>query len=190
MEKLQTIDTADFEKFFKENYSGLCQYAYKFLRDEFEAEEVVQQFFIRLWDGRNQLQVDFLGGYAYRAVRNSCLNHILRGGKLQREPIDNLVNTIVENMDWDGGEGYVYQSQVRKAILKIPRKSRRILLLHCIRGLKYKEIADLLNISINTVKSQIAVAYRILIDELKDLFPLFLLSMCLQHMLNMDLFIV
>lgn len=175
MEELQTIDIAIFEQFFKNNYTALCQYAYKFLKDEYEAEEVVQQFFVKLWDSRKQLQVESFTGYAYRAVRNNCLNSILRGGKLQREPIENLVNTIGENMDWDTEEGYIYQTRVREAISHIPRKSRQILLLHCIRGLKYKEIADALNISINTVKSQIAIAYKILTVELKDLFPLLLL---------------
>lgn len=174
MEELRTIDITIFEQFFKDNYTGLCQYAYKFLKDEFEAEEVVQQFFVKLWDGRKELQVESFAGYAYRAVRNNCLNSIVRGGKLQREPLDNLVNTISENMDWNTEEGYMYQTRVRKALLHIPRKSRQVLLLHCIRGLKYKEIADVLNISINTVKSQIAIAYRILTAELKDLFPLLL----------------
>lgn len=54
----------------------------------------------------------------------------------------------------------------------IPEKSRQILFLHCVSDMKYKEIADAMGISVNTVKSQIAVAYKILKEGLGDLFPL------------------
>lgn len=164
----------DFEELFKAHYSGLCQYAYKFVGDKDESEDIVQQFFVRMWKEWGNFEIANFASYAYRAVRNSSLNCLMHRSRHQQKGLDEAMEMWMENPILEDDEAYVYRSQVREAIQKIPLKSRRLLLLHCVRGLKYREIAELMGISVNTVKSQLAVAYRILTTELGDLFLLYL----------------
>lgn len=171
----QNRNDDDFEISFKEHYTGLCTYAYNLVGDRFEAEDIVQQFFIKLWDKREDFRIDSFSSYAYRSVRNSCLNRLIKSGRNKEESIENLTDRLLADFNPGEEPAYVYQDIVRKVLRQIPEKCRQILFLHCISGLKYKEIADTMGISVNTVKSQIAVAYKILREGLGDLFPLLLL---------------
>lgn len=169
------FNISDFELFFREHYQDLCGYAYKMTGDVQEAEDIVQLFFVKLWEERETLRIDSFRPYAYRAVKNRCLNLIIRNSKFQNESVENLVNEIIADIPPDDDHAYAYRDKARKAIRKIPPKSRKILLMHCILGLKYQEIADVLGISQNTVKSQIAVAYKIMKDDLQSIFTILFL---------------
>lgn len=166
---------SEFEVFFHEHYQDLCGYAYKMLGDSHEAEDVVQLFFIKLWEDRARLNITAFKAYAYRAIRNRCLNVVMYNSKHQRESVDSMLENVLLGMDHGTDDSYAYREQVRVAIRKIPKKSRRILLMHCVLGMKYQEIADTLGVSINTVKSQIAVAYKVMREDLEYLFPLMFL---------------
>lgn len=176
------IDLLQFEKLFKNHYTKLCQMAWQLLKNEEEAEDLVQQFYIKVWEKREILNIDVFYLYAQKSIRNRCLDKLLRENKFQYEPIDTLINTLAEYTDHN--DDFVFRDQVRCAIRKIPRKSRQIMLLHCLRDLKYKEVAELLGISINTVKSQIAIAYRIFTEEMQGIIPVLLLfSACSDYLL-------
>lgn len=174
----------EFEAYFKQHYQELCGYAYKFIRDTQEAEDIVQLFFIKLWENQDSLTITSINAYSFRAIRNSCLNSIIKNERHQKESVDTLVDSIVTYVMDDENQTYSYRNKARNAIQKIPAKSRKILLLHCITGLKYQEIAQNLNISMNTVKSQINVAYKIIREELQDLFPIILLLLWLHETIH------
>ena len=77
LETLQLGNESAFEMIFRTYYQPLCRYAYSFLQDKEEAEEVVQSSFITVWDKRNSLTIETsVKSYLYRMVRNSCLNVI------------------------------------------------------------------------------------------------------------------
>lgn len=170
-----SANISEFELFFREHYQELCGYAYKIVGNTHEAEDIVQLFFIKLWEDRDQLNITSFKSYAYRAVRNRCLNILVKNNKLQRESIDNLVDDMLHTINEADDGNYAYRLKAREAIRKIPKKSRRILLMHCVLGLKYQEISDVLGISVNTVKSQIMIAYKIMRTDLENIFPILLL---------------
>lgn len=174
-------DIDRFEMFFKEHYTDLCGYAYKMVGDRFEAEDIVQQFFVKVWDKREDFQIASFISYAHRSVRNSCLNRLIKSGRSKEESIENLTDRLLADFHSSEETAYVYQDTVRKVVRQIPEKCRQILFLHCVSEMKYKEIAGMMGISVNTVKSQIAVAYRILKDGLGDLFPLLILFLHLPR---------
>lgn len=182
MKQQKQNDINEFEVFFKEHYADLCGYAYKLIGDRFEAEDIVQQFFIRIWDKREDFHIASFPSYAHRSIRNSCLNRLIKSARSKEESIDNLTERLLADFHPGEASGYVYEDRVRKVLKQIPEKCRQILFLHCISGMKYKEIADALGISVNTVKSQIAVAYKILRDELGELFPLLCLFFSQFHL--------
>ncbi|MFY8035549.1 MAG: sigma-70 family RNA polymerase sigma factor, partial [Cyclobacteriaceae bacterium] len=74
-----------FEKIFKIYYKPLCHYAYSFLNDGAEAEEVVQNTFVKIWERRSTIQVQTsVKAYLYSMVRNSCLN-VIKHEKVKKE---------------------------------------------------------------------------------------------------------
>lgn len=162
-----------FEKLFREHYSRLCNYACQFIIDPQVAEDIVQNYFITIWE-KKQLSVTeetFLP-YSFRAIRNSCINYykseIIR---------DDFYSTLM--LEWgeqpDDETDFIYQEEVQAALQKLPEKCRNVFLLKCVTGLKYKEIAEVSNISVNTVKYHLGEAFRIMREELKHLSFLFFL---------------
>lgn len=72
-------------------------------------------------------------------------------------------------------EDFIYRKEVQQALQKLPEKCRNVFLMKCVTGLKYKEIAEVSNISVNTVKYHLGEAFRIMREELKHLSFLFFL---------------
>ena len=72
-------------------------------------------------------------------------------------------------------EDFIYQKEVQQALQKLPEKCRNVFLMKCVTELKYKEIAEVSNISVNTVKYHLGEAFRIMREELKHLSFLFFL---------------
>ena len=139
-------------------------------------EDIVQSFFIAVWE-KESLTItreNFLP-YAYRSVYNRCLNYYK--AELSKE---NFLASFLE--EWTGEteeeKEFLYQQEVRDALRKLPPKCKQIFLLKCVKGLKYKEIAELTGISVNTVKYHLGEAFRIMREELNDLLgsiPFFML---------------
>ncbi|GGJ96957.1 MULTISPECIES: RNA polymerase sigma-70 factor [Parabacteroides] len=160
-------DGQAFEKLFREHYLLLCNYAGKYIIDSQVREDIVQVFFISIWEKKhlNVTQETFLP-YAYRSIKNSCINYY------KSEIIkDDFITTLSE--EWkdqlNEEEDFIYQKEVQQALQKLPEKCRKVFLLKCVTGLRYKEISEISNISVNTVKYHLGEAFRIMREELKDL---------------------
>lgn len=162
-----------FEKLFREHYSLLCNYACKYIADSQVAEDIVQTFFISIWEKKHLsvTQETFLP-YAYRSIKNSCINYY------KSESIkDDFIASLTEEWDQqlDEEEDFIYQKEVQQALQKLPEKCKKVFLLKCITGLKYKEIAEVTGTSVNTVKYHLGEAFRIMKEELKHLTFIFFL---------------
>ena len=136
-------------------------------------EILVQTFFISIWEKKHLTvtQETFLP-YAFRAIRNSCINYY-KSEIIKEDFIASL--TEEWNLQLDDKDDFIYQKEVQLALQKLPEKCRKVFLLKCITGLKYKEIAEISNISVNTVKYHLGEAFRIMKEELKHLTFIFFL---------------
>ncbi|WFE86657.1 RNA polymerase sigma-70 factor [Parabacteroides chongii] len=166
-------DEQIFEKLFREYYSHLCNYAGKYIIDSQIREDIVQTFFISIWEKRNlSVTVETFLPYAYRSIKNSCINYY-KAEIVKEDFLATLTEEWKEQFSEE--DDFIYQKEVQQALLKLPDKCREIFLLKCVTGLRYKEIAEVSNISINTVKYHIGEAFRIMREELKHLSFLFFL---------------
>ncbi len=167
------IDKALFEELFKLHYSNLCAYANNFLKEIDAAEEVVQEVLYKLWVNREKLEINTsLQSYLFRAVRNSCLNVIKHVNIREDYKIHN--ERSIE-LDQGTHEDEVIVSElelkIRETIDQLPLERRKIFIMSRYDGLKYREIADKLNISVKTVENQMGSALKFLRDQLKDYLP-------------------
>ena len=179
---IQKGDEVAFESVFKVYYSRLCSYANTMLNDSEEAEEMVQNTFIVLWENRANVDIHTsLKSYLYRAVHNNCLNRI-KHMKVRQEHSAYVLHTQEEEVESTSNVviGNELQQQINVAIEQLPPQCKRVFTMSRYENLTYAEIAAQLEISVKAVDKQMVRALRILREQLKDYLPLILLLLLLK----------
>ncbi|MBN9296352.1 MAG: sigma-70 family RNA polymerase sigma factor [Filimonas sp.] len=157
------ISEEEFEELFITHYTTLCNIAFQLTNDRNISEDLVQDFFYSFWDAhRNKLFTVSFYVYAYKAVRNKALNH-LRDDKQALINDDVNVNDFIQEI-WhddkaDKEAKEILLLRLEREIENLPAVRRKIFLMNNKDGLKYKEIAAVLGISVNTVKTQLRLAF-------------------------------
>ena len=166
-EKLKAGNKLAFEKLFKYYYGPLCVYASQIIRDDVSAEEIVQDFFVKFWERKNHIKIESsLKSYFFRSIKNLCLNRI------KHEQIKLLhANKIISESEQNGfGDHFIevdLKKDIEESIAALPEKRREIFRLSREEGLKYREIAEKMSISVKTVEAQMGLAIKTLRDKLK-----------------------
>lgn len=167
--KLKDGDEQAFKVLFQKYYSSLCLFARQFFSDRELAEETVQDMFVKIWEKRELLNIESsVKHYLFRSVRNHCLNQI-QHEKIKQQYASKVIESAHQEIDQD--QYYLevdLLQRIEKSIDSLPPKRQEIFRLSREQGLKYKEIADTLNISVKTVEAQMGLALKYLRDELKD----------------------
>ncbi len=165
---------------FKKYYSPLCVYANKYCRNESIAEEIVSNFFFGFYEKRQSLNIESsLRSYLFRSVRNSSLNYIRDHARIVSENDKNVNYFEFDQSDtvYDTLLGKELEEVIDKAIDKLPDQCKAVFVKCRFEGKKYKEIAEELNITINTVETQMSRALKKLRVELKDYMHILLFLM-------------
>ena len=175
---LNTIDV-DFEMLFKVHYKALHAYATVILNDEDDAEEIVQQLFLKFWEKRKLLSVQTsLKAYLYKCVYHDSLNYLkhlkvkIKYQDFTRHSIDNSYNDRLALSE--------LQNQINLALNDLPEQCRTIFQMSRFEELKYREIAETLGLSIKTVENQMGKALRIMRIKLAD-FLIIILSFSMYY---------
>ena len=156
-----------FEQLFRENYIRLCYDGYSFLNDEEAAKDAVNDVFEKVWVNFEKIErTQSVLPLLYTLVRNHCVS-LLRHKKV-RERFNQELRLKDEATD----EGYMeYElliERLRQSVEKLPGQTKVVFRMCFLDGKKYQETADALAISINTVKTHINKALRILREEYSD----------------------
>lgn len=166
-------DIDAFKHFFESLYPSLCLFANRYLRDPDASLDITQDAFVYIWKMKDKIHsIDSAKTYLYKYVRNRSLNYLrdqkqrslLNYEQLNSETFfrDNLI------------EEETYQL-IYKAIWNLPPQGQKVIEL-ALDGLKNQEIAEELNITINTVKTIKQRAFKVMREELKEnVFVLFML---------------
>lgn len=171
-----------FEQVFKMFYAPLCDYAVMILGNPSEAEDVVQDLFTHIWKNRSEVIVHgFVKSYLFTSVRFRAVN-VLRYRLMQRKHSE-LFTEFVEDLL---SSGYSEEEEKRierimQVLQTLPPQRRIVFTMSCLDGKKYKEIAEELGISVNTVKAHISQAYRDVRQQVGEDFSLALLFMVLMQ---------
>ena len=168
-ERIKKGDEKAFEILFHEYYGILCSFATKIIKDDVAAEEVVQDFFVKLWEKREQLFIETsLKNYLFRSIKNLCLNFI-QHNKTKIRYAQMVLSEVESNFsDVSNYPEVDLFIKIEESINSLPEKRQEIFRLSRQDGLKYHEIAQKLNISIKTVETQMSLAIKTLRDKLKN----------------------
>lgn len=156
-----------FEALFARYASGLLVYAREFVGTRQEAEDIVQDVFVKVWERITSLREDKVRSYLFRSTRNGCLNHIERLGvrsKYQEEVLRRGERPSGLDPDLyvaDDLRNYIY-----KAVSRLPQQQRLAFEMCRFDGLTYAEIAARLDISPRTVEKHVEVASKTMRREL------------------------
>ncbi|WP_298780116.1 RNA polymerase sigma factor [uncultured Polaribacter sp.] len=165
-----------YELFFKD----LVIHANKFLFDYSLSEDIVQEVFIYLWQNSDRIDIKTsFKAYLYAMVRNRSLNYLKSIKITDKKQFLDLSNSIVNEIEMfpilEEEENTAYL-KILQAVDKMPLKMQKIFKLKFFENYKYSEIAEELQISINTVKTQLKRARSFINESL--LFLLILLFYC------------
>ena len=164
-DRLINGDEKEFKSLFDLLYVGMVQQATFYTNDFAVAEDVVQEIFVRLWEKRGELKsVQNLEGYLLLSVKNRCLNYLEHQQVVDKYKQYCLLQEIQDDDDEDPEQ---FIEDIGKLLDKLPEKRKMVLELCVIESKSYAEIADLLGISLNTVKDHVKKAYTFLREELR-----------------------
>ena len=158
--------------------------AYKYLKDSFRAEDIVQQVFLKLWEARSLFAGAInLRNYLYTSAKNLILNEIRDNFSdmeknyvvIQNTPeFEDKLQSALEEKD-------LFQ-HFYKILAELPEQKRKVCLLKIRDNLSNQEVADKLHISVPTVKSHYSQAIKLLRDKMGRLLGILLL-VCLSKII-------
>jgi len=160
---VQNDDLSAFETLFKTYYKKLCHFAFSFVRNEQDAEEIVSDLFFRIWRNRAALKIEIsFSAYVYKACQNACLAKLK-----QRHPLfEDIEDLVEEDSIYVSEENDIHETlqdslpYYEQALNALPPRCKLIFTLNRLEGMKYQEIADHLQISVKTVEHQLVKALR------------------------------
>ena len=156
-------DQAAYKELFILLHGRLKKFAYSILKSGEEAEELVSDVFIRIWQKKDQLTViESPLLYFYATTKNLALNRLNKQKRqVGMSPQDWLVQ--MNSIYFDPEQLMITEEmvrQIKKSVNDLPPRCRLIFKLIKEDGLKYKETAELLHLSVKTVEAQMAIALR------------------------------
>lgn len=172
--RIALSDESAFNDLFQHFFPGLLSYSTSILKSQHVAEEVVEDVFAKLWENRSTITaVNNISYYLYKAVRYASINAIERQKKYKSLSLDDIGDSIT--FEYTCSESALISKEncqkVSEAINLLPPKCRLIFRLIKEEGMKYKKVAQLLNISEKTVENQMNIAIKKLIETLRGTLP-------------------
>ena len=169
---------SDFEKLYIDYQPRLLSYVRRFVNDDSVAQDLVQDSFMALWDKQIPFNTEDTRRLLFVATRNRCLNYLKHKNivdrytqncrtqvKVGEERLYNYDFSFVENE-----HPYLYQElerEIQRIVDSLPKRCREVFVLSRFQGLKNREIAERLHISLNTVERHIQRALRIFTEALE-----------------------
>lgn len=159
-----------FEQLFKLYYSKLTAFAMSILKDIQLSEEVVQDVFTNMWTNRQHLNSEItLKAYLFKAVNNRCMNHF-RHEKVKKEHQQyTLAVNLNQNTSTESRLAVnELKSKISEGLDLLPPACREVFRLSRQQELSYKEISQVLNISVKTVENHMGKALKLMRNHLSD----------------------
>ena len=153
--ELQKGNREVLESLYKDYYPGLVMFAEGFVFDRNVCQDIVQNLFVQLWEKSREL--DFrtsIKAYLYQATRNRCLNHLRNVNVRDRHNLLYL-EAMINSHDQDPHVDETWLKEIGLALEKLPHQMARVFHLKYMQGKKIREIADDLQISENSVKTNL-----------------------------------
>lgn len=157
-------------------YPALCLFANRILNNFDEAEDIVQNVFITLLHKKVKInKATSTKSYLYSSVHNACINHLKQQAYITEKMKNFEQESYEENSYLLGRIENEIMEEIFRTIDRLPEECKKVFKLSYIDGMEVCKVAQTLQISENTVKTQRMRARKFLKENLKDLFPILVL---------------
>ncbi len=178
LEYLRQQKEKAYELLYHDYYVPLVLFAGKYVENEEVAKDIVHDAFLTLWSNRKRLNPTYpVKSYLFTLAQNCALNYLrhLRVVTGNEQAVTELLEAANEDLN-DYEKRLV---RLEEKLAQLPEKQREVLVKCVVEGKKYKEVAEELDITVNTVKTHITRALKFLRDELQE--DLIMLLLCLKR---------
>lgn len=172
--RMKQGDKDAFSFLFRKYYPSLCSFATSIIHNVTESEEIVQEMFFLFWERREKIEISFsVKAYLFKSVHNSCLNYI-KHKKVRNIYTETILREHTEKdihfNQFDDADSLKVLIQI--AVERLPEKRRQIFKMVKHEQMRYKEVAESLNLSVKTVENQMGKAMAFLRNELREYLPI------------------
>jgi len=169
--KIQGGDIREFERLFVKYDEPLCQQANKILKDMDTAEDIVQEFFYNFWKNRVEFSPKLsLNAYLYQSIRNNALHYLehLAVRETYAQHVTSSFQEPLQEKSQDDIEMQELNRAINATLKQMPERCSRIFRMNRFEGKKYREIAEILSISVKTVEADMGKALHLFRKSLKE----------------------
>ena len=171
-----------FKEFYLKNFHKVKNFAYVYLNNEFQSENIAQDIFVKIYEMHERIIFDdSLLPYLYTATKNKCLNELRRRKTFNAysEDAEYKFRTDLSSEALRAQEGLKYDLTLiyktyQETLNSLPQETKETFLLHRENGLKYQDIADITGVSIKTIEYRISFALKRLRLALGNIFVIIL----------------
>ncbi len=180
LQKLKVGDRKAFQIIFDAYSERLFHFAYSYLKDSNDTEEIVQDVFLRLWEIRNEVDEEkSFKSFLYKMTVNRVFNH-LKHQIVRQKYESHLMNLNASFSETPEEELHRKElnAKVQELLIRLPEQKRKIFIMSKLNGYSNTEISEKLGLSVRTVENQVYRATKFLKEHLKDDY-LFVMAFCL-----------
>lgn len=168
MKEIKADNMFAFDVLYKKYCKKVYKFGYSILKSTEEAENLMQDVFLSLWENRHKVEKDSsIKSYVFTITYNSAISTLRK--KVRESEFVEYLKSLQEIREEPVDAGLEYKELTNKLeniINELPRRQKEIYLMHRIEGLKYIEIAKLLNISVNTIENHMSRALKTIREKL------------------------
>lgn len=189
--KLKGGDTNAFQEVFNTYSDQLFHYAFSYLKDTNDSEEIIQDVFLHLWEIKSQVDEEkSLKSFLYKMTVNRVFNHLKR--QIVRQKYESYVMNRPLSFHETPEERMCSNElniKIQNLLAGLPEQKRKIFIMSRLKGCSNAEIAEELGVSLRTVENQVYRATKFLKEHLKDDYLLLLIvCFCCDLMTTVNLF--
>ncbi|MGQ8335858.1 RNA polymerase sigma-70 factor [Sunxiuqinia sp. A32] len=163
--KIRNGDKSVFDKMFDFYYHPLCAFVSSYINNSQIVEDIVIDCFAKIWEERATLNIKTsLRNFLVTVVKNAAIS-FLRKNQLQFSNLEKVSESVIDDVA-NPLEDSGILNKLYESINKLPEQRRLILKMAAFEGKSYQQIADELNVSVNTVKTQMSRSYKFLKEQL------------------------
>jgi len=163
--RLKNGDMLAFDRVYELYSHKLFSFVFKILKNEAEADDIVQEVFVKIWESRHKLEdYKLLNSYIFTIAYNNSIDLIRKRinntkylEHLKKSAVINITPNVISQIEYNE-----LNIQAEKLIANLPDRQKQVYLLHREEGLTYPEIAEKLGISKNTVENHMVKALKYL----------------------------
>ncbi|MFH5834309.1 RNA polymerase sigma-70 factor [Halalkalibaculum sp. DA384] len=175
-QQVKAGDPEAFETLFRSYYDRLIKFVWGYVKSEAIAEEIIQELFTKIWEEGESIEINrSVKNYLYTSARNMSLDYLKHKKVVQNWEQEKQAlrkeKPMTSDLEKNLHQKFVLE-EVEKAIQSLPKRRRMIFILSRYEGMTYREIAEFLDISVNTVETQISRALNSLRDRFQHLLTL------------------